>query len=446
MTDTIFALSSAPGRAGVAVLRLSGPAAHGVALSLSNRDALKPRHAHLATLSDPADGAHLDQVILLSFPAPHSFTGEDVVEVHAHGGPATVSALLAVLGQQPGLRLAEPGEFTRRAFHNDRLDLAEAEGLADLIHAETEHQRKQALRQMEGALSQQVEQWRAMLIGALAHIEADIDFSDEDLPDGVADAVRPKIVALHNELTASLASKGGERVRQGISVVVTGPPNAGKSSFINRLIGRDAVIVSAEPGTTRDLVDLHLDLGGAPIILTDTAGIRDADGIVEAEGIRRAQHRVAQADLVLHMVDGANPVQPVLGDGPALVLVSKRDRADGLDNLASGWADELGVPVAALSMKSDDGWDAAVGALENLVQDLTAIGTGDGAVLTRARHRQAVAACAEGLARFLAADGLPEELVAEELRLAMRALGRITGRVDVEDLLDVVFSDFCIGK
>ncbi len=445
-TDTIFALSSAPGRAGVAVLRLSGPAANQTALSLCNRRELLPRHAHLAVLTDPADGTHLDQVILLSFPAPNSFTGEDVVEIHAHGGPATVAALLDVLGRLPGLRLAEPGEFTRRAFHNDRLDLAEAEGLADLIHAETENQRRQALRQMEGALSQRVEAWRAELIAALAHIEADIDFSDEDLPEGVADAVRPKIAALHNELLDSLANKAGERLRQGLSVVVTGPPNAGKSSFINRLIGRDAVIVSAEPGTTRDLVDLHLDLQGAPIILTDTAGIRDADGLVEAEGIRRAQTRVGQADLVIHMVDGLDPVQPDLGDAPGLVLLSKADQVGGLAELATAWAGDMSVPVHALSMTSGDGWDDAVKALEKSVASLMALGSGDGAVLTRARHRQAVADCADGLARFLAADGLPEELVAEELRLAMRALGRITGRVDVEDLLDVVFSDFCIGK
>lgn len=447
-SDTIYALSSAPGRAGVAVLRLSGPAAVKVSLLLSGRAELKPRHAHLAILSDPADGSHLDQVILISFPAPASFTGEDVVEIHAHGGPATVAALLDVLGAQPGLRLAEPGEFTRRAFHNDRLDLAEAEGLADLIHAETEGQRKLALNQMEGALSARVESWRADLIAALAHIEADIDFSDEELPEGVAQAVLPKIAALHNELTVALADRSGERLRDGVQVVVTGPPNAGKSSFINRLVGRDAVIVSSEAGTTRDLVDLHLDIAGFPVILTDTAGIRDAAGEVEAEGIRRAQARVADADLVISMVDGAAPEMPERPDGkPGLVLISKSDAHDGLSEMAQNWQGCLGVPCLAISMKDGTGWDLAMGQLRDLVADFMGAGQQkEAALLTRARHRQAVGECAAGLDRFLNAGDLPEELAAEELRLAMRALGRITGRVDVEDLLDVVFSDFCIGK
>ncbi len=438
MADTIYALSTPRGRSGVAVIRLSGPGALGAAQIICAREGFTPRHATLCDFVG-ADGEAIDRGLVLSFPGPKSFTGEDCVELHAHGGTAILAALLERLSALPGLRPAEPGEFARRAFHNDKLDLAEVEGLADLIDAETEAQRKQALRQMDGALSQQVEAWRAELIGALAHLEADIDFPDEDLPEGVAGAVRPRIEALIAEIRRFLADKRGERLRLGLDCAVIGAPNAGKSSFINRLVGRNAVIVSSEPGTTRDVVDLHLDLGGFPLILADTAGLRAAPGAVEQEGVRRAEARAARADLVIVLVDATKPDLSMIAPGH-LVLINKADQ--GAD-IAALTGQLTGNPHAVLSVKDGSGWDGAISLIEQAARDKADHGTGP--VVTRERHRAALAETADALERFCG-DIRHAELAAENVRLAVRALGRITGRVDVEDLLDVIFSDFCIGK
>ena len=444
MTDTIFALSTPRGRSGVAVIRLSGPGALPVAQEICARPGFTPRRAILSDLHDEAGGV-IDRGLVLAFPAPKSFTGEDCVEFHCHGGPAIIAALLDRLSGFAGLRPAEPGEFARRAFHNDKLDLAEVEGLADLIEAETEAQRKQALRQMDGALSRLTEAWRAGLIEALAHLEADLDFPDEDLPEGVAGAVRPKVEQLLAEIRHVLADRRGERLRAGLDCAVIGAPNSGKSSFINRLVGRDAVIVSAEPGTTRDIVDLHLDLGGYPMILADTAGLRDAPGAVEQEGVRRATARADRADLVIVLVDATAPDLAMIRPGQ-LVLVNKIDRVDA--GAAQALADRIGAEigggaVAALSVETGQGWDAAIEMIEGTVRSQTDHGA-DPAV-TRERHRAALADTADALGRFLADLAAPE-LAAENVRMAIRALGRITGRVDVEELLDVIFSDFCIGK
>jgi len=438
MADTIFALSTPRGRSGVAVIRLSGPAALAAARVICARTDFEPRRALLSNFFDE-EGGVIDRGLVLAFPAPKSFTGEDCVELHAHGGTATLSALLERLAGLPDLRPAEPGEFARRAFENDKLDLAEVEGLADLIDAETEAQRKQALRQMDGALSHQTEAWRADLIAALAHLEADLDFPDEDLPDGVAGAVRPRIEALIADITGFLADRRGERLRMGLDCAVIGASNAGKSSFINRLVGRDAVIVSSEPGTTRDVVDLHLDLGGFPLILADTAGLRAAPGAIEQEGVRRAEARAAQADLVIVLVDGTNPDLSMVKPGH-LVLINKADRLTESAPITDQLTDN---PYAIMSVETGDGWAEAMTLLEQAARDRADHGTG--AVVTRERHRAALADTVDALERFLSDMSHPE-LAAENVRMAVRALGRITGRVDVEDLLDVIFSDFCIGK
>ncbi len=436
--DTIFALASAPGRAGVQVIRLSGPEA-GAALSrLTGRALPAPRQAVLAGLRDPVTGELFDKALVLSFPGPGSFTGEDVVELHLHGGRAVLSAATQALTGL-GLRVAEPGEFSRRAFEHGKLDLTEAEAIADLVDAETAAQRRQALRQMEGALGQLYDGWRHRLTRALAHLEADIDFPDEDLPGGLSDAVRPVVEGLVADLSAHLADQGrGERLRDGISIAILGAPNAGKSSLLNAIARRDVAIVSNQAGTTRDVIEVQLDLGGYPVLLADTAGLREAADQVESEGIRRALDRAAKADLKLLVFDGRelpDPATLALVDDDALLVMNKAD----LPGLV---APLVGRSILPLSARTGDGVPALLVALEQAVAARYA--PSGAPALTRARHRSALEECRENLQRALQAP-LPE-LAAEDVRLAVRALGRITGRVDVEDLLDVIFRDFCIGK
>lgn len=443
MDATIFALATAPGRSGVAVVRVSGPGAGAALAALTTRPLPPPRMAVLARLRDPADGAVLDDALVLWFPAPRSFTGEDVVELHLHGGRAVVAAVTQALAALPGLRVAEPGEFTRRGFENGKFDLTAAEAVADLIDAETAAQRRQALRQMEGELGRLYDRWRERLTRALAHLEADIDFPDEDLPGGVSDAVRPVLTGLADEITAHLDDGGrGERLREGLHIAIIGAPNAGKSSLLNALARRDAAIVSAHAGTTRDVVEVHLDLGGYPVILADTAGLRDTADEVEAEGVRRARRRAEQADVKVAVFDGTlwpdlDADTRALLDADTLVVLNKAD-------VAALPADAVvdGHPALPLSARSGDG----IAALESRLTALSAdrLAATGAPALTRARHRGALEECVAALQRALSAP-LPE-LAAEDVRLASRALGRITGRVDVEDLLDVIFRDFCIGK
>ncbi|MQX38516.1 tRNA uridine-5-carboxymethylaminomethyl(34) synthesis GTPase MnmE [Roseospira navarrensis] len=447
--ETIFALSTAPGRAGVAVVRVSGPRAGAALCALTGRaKPPPPRRAVWARFRDPASGEALDDGLALFFPAPHSFTGEDVAELHGHGSRATVRALLDALAALPGLTPAEPGAFTRRAFDAGRLDLTAVEGLADLIDAETAAQRRQALRQMDGALARRTEGWRDRLVRALAHLEATIDFSDEDLPEALLPDLLADVAALSAEIAADLAaSPRGERLRDGVHVAVLGPPNAGKSSLVNALARREAAIVSAIAGTTRDVVEVHLDLDGFPVVLADTAGLRDAGDVIEQEGVRRARARAEAADLRLVLLDGgaADPldpaVAPLAADPDALVVLNKTDlRApSALPALGTGGRRPLG-----LSLETGAGFAALLAALTDRVRALAEAGAGSPPPLTRARHRHALADTVASLDRARAAP-LPE-LVAEDLRLAARALGRVTGRVDVEDLLDVIFRDFCIGK
>lgn len=443
MTATIFALATAPGRSGVAVVRVSGPDAAVTLAALTNRPLPEPRRAALVTLRDPASGDALDDALVLRFTAPASFTGEDVVELHLHGGRAVVAGVIGVLAARPGLRLAEPGEFTRRAFENGKLDLTEAEAVADLIDAETTAQRRQALRQMDGALGRLYDGWRDRLTRALAHIEADIDFAEDDLPGGVADAVRPVIERLLAEITDHLNDGGrGERLREGLHIAIVGAPNAGKSSLLNALARRDAAIVSARAGTTRDIIEVQLDLGGYPVVLADTAGLREAAADeVEEEGIRRARDRAARADVKVAVFDATalpdlDPATLALIDADSVVVLNKCDVATVTPLTIAGAAPLL------VSARTGAG-------LRDLEQRLTAfsadrLAVGSAPSLTRARHRAALDECRTALDRALTAP-LPE-LAAEDIRLASRALGRITGRVDVEDLLDIIFRDFCIGK
>lgn len=440
--DTIFALATAPGRAGVAVLRISGPQAGAGLTALTGKPPPPPRFAALRRLVDPQAGETLDQALLLWFPGPASFTGEDVAELHLHGGRAVTAGVAAALARLPGFRPADAGEFTRRAFAAGKLDLTGVEGLADLVDAETAAQRRQALRQMGGALAKRVEGWRDRLLRLLAHAEADIDFPDEDLPGGLADRVATGVRALAGDIAAVLADgHRGERLRDGLHMVIVGAPNVGKSSLLNALAQRDAAIVSHLAGTTRDVVEVHLDLGGYPVILADTAGLRDGGDVIEQEGMARARARAEDADIVLAVVDAARlPAVEAetlaLLDERSLLLVNKCDVVADLP------VEIAGRPTLALSARSGEGLDRLMTALTARCAELF-VGAEHGAI-TRARHRAALEECRDRLSEALRAPAA--ELAAEDLRLAARALGRITGRVDVEDLLDVIFRDFCIGK
>jgi tRNA modification GTPase len=557
-TDTIFALSSGRPPAAIAVVRISGPRARHALEALTGR-VPEPRRAALARVRDPASGEILDEALALFFPGPNSETGEDTAELQLHGGRAVISGVLEALGRLEGLRPAEAGEFTRRAFENGQLDLTEVEGLADLIHADTAAQRRQAFRHLKGFLGERAETWRTRLIQALALIEAGIDFSDEaDVP---GDLIRPALKIareLHDEISAALVGTArGERLRDGLVVAIAGPPNAGKSTLLNRIARREAAIVSPHAGTTRDVIEVHLDLEGYPVTLLDTAGIRDSDDPVEQEGVRRARARAAEADLVLWVVDAAEVADEVsaelsdaaglprpddaaardatsptaraeapsrpeapatctgalynAGLSPALGGLSvslgderpgseleqapraltpalrPRDAAPGGGAPVAGARDpvlgspemgspEMGTPemwliknkidLAKSNQRSSTRYHesefmfshrlsvSAVrgGGLNELLSRLgqyceNYFGSGEPALVARARHRSILIEVRDSLARALQQDiSQREDIVAEELRLAARGLGRLTGRVDVEDILDVVFRDFCIGK
>ena len=436
---TIYALASAPGAAGVAVHRVSGPRAGEAFARLCRRELPPPRQAVRVTLHEPATGEALDDGLALWFPAPHSFTGEDIVELQLHGGRASIAAALAALGRMDGYRLAEPGEFTKRAFIAGKLDLTAAEGLADLVAAETEAQRRQARRQLAGELGALYEGWRARLLSLLAYQEAAIDFVDEDLPPDILADAAGQIAGLVADIDAHLADRRrGERLRGGLSVVILGAPNAGKSSLLNALAQRDAAIVSPRAGTTRDVIDVHLDLGGWPVILTDTAGLRDAEDEIEGEGVRRARVRADEADVKLILFDGtAIPDSHTIDliDENSIVILSKTD----LHTASAGVA---GHPALAISAKTGFGMTELLARLQKEVarrMDLSG-----SPALTRLRHRKSLENCRNYLK--VALHVTAPELMAEELRQAAQALGQITGRVGVEDLLDKIFRDFCIGK
>jgi tRNA modification GTPase len=456
--ETLFALASAPGRAAIAVWRLSGPGtAEGIRL-LTGKAPPAPRRASLRKLIDPSTGEAIDEALVLWFPGPASFTGEDSAELHSHGGRAVAEAIGAALAKLPGFRHAEPGEFSRRAFQNDKLDLTEAEAIADLAAAETEAQRRQALAQAGGALSGLYDGWRTELIRLRAHLEADIEFPDEDIGDPVAQ-LSGQMTALRSRIAEHLAdARRGERLRDGLTIAVVGAPNAGKSSLVNALAQRDVAIVSPEAGTTRDVIEVHLDLGGYPVVLVDTAGLREIAGSVETEGIRRARARAKAADLVLALFAAdAEPDAETLAllDARAVVVRSKADLiheplhphplpAGAREREGRGGGDGRveGPQAFDVSAKTGHGLDPLLRALTARVSALLA--DRGGPPPTRARHREALTRCLAALDAAKAAD-LPE-LAAEDLRRAADELGRITGRIDIEDMLDAIFRDFCIGK
>lgn len=445
MRRTIFAPATPPGRGGVAVIRISGPAAAGALRALAGDRLPSPRVATLTALREPGGGAPIDRGLVLWFPGPGSFTGEDVVELHVHGGRTVTGNLLEVLAELPDLRPAEPGEFTRRAFENDKLDLTEAEAIADLVDAETRAQQRQALRQLSGSLGRLYGGWASRLTNALAHLEADLDFPDEDLPDGVAAAVAPELRAVRDAITVHLDDgRRGERLRDGLEIAILGPPNAGKSSLLNALATRDVAIVSDLAGTTRDVIEVHLDLNGYPVTLADTAGLRVASDAVEVEGVRRARQRAEQADLRLILFDACGwpspgpEVEAFLDEPESVLLVGNKIDLCPIPDKAR----VREIPVLPVSVATGSGIPELLERLGTFVA--AQLAPRESPSLTRARHRAALEQCAEALDRAMSAP-LPE-LAAEDARLALRALGRITGRVDVEALLDVIFRDFCIGK
>lgn len=441
--DTIFALASAPGRSGVAVFRLSGPVA-GEALMRFTGNPLPPaRSATRAKFRHPESLDVIDHGLSLWFPAPGSYTGEDVAELHVHGGRAVCDAITEVVLAFPGVRLAEPGEFTRRAFEFGKMDLTEAEAVADLVDAETAAQRRQALRQLDGELGALYEDWRERLVQSVAHMEAWIDFPEEELPEEIMGAVVGEVAALGAEIERHLSDdRRGERLRDGIHVAIIGDPNVGKSTLLNYLAGRSAAIVSPHAGTTRDVIEVALDIAGYPVVLADTAGVRAGDNEVEQEGVRRALHRADTADLKIVMFNSGADIamEPAVIqaiDSNTIVLGNKADL--GSFDTGKGF-DCFGS--MAISLKTGQGLSEMIGLLEKLIADR--FQTGINPVLTRARHRSALNDCRAALSRVVSGSSL--ELQAEDLRLSVRALGRITGRVDVEDLLDIIFWDFCIGK
>jgi tRNA modification GTPase len=458
--STIFALSSGRPPAAIAVLRVSGPQARHALERLTGR-VPQPRQAALVRVREPASGEVIDEALALWFPAPASETGEDVAELQLHGGHAVVAGVLKALGALEGCRMAEPGEFTRRAFANGKLDLTAVEGLGDLIAAETAAQRRQAFRQLKGLIGDRAESWRQRLIEALALVEARIDFSDEaDVPEDLVAPAAKIARELRDEIAAALSNGGrGERLRDGLVVAIAGPPNAGKSTLFNRLARREAAIVSPFAGTTRDVIEIHLELGGYPVTVLDTAGIREGAEPVEQEGVRRARARAAEADLVLWVTDlsvesrDAVESAGLKSDAPQWLIANKIDllSESARGHLTGGSCQQAKKNefrfAFSVSAQYGEGLDALFGALAAFARDYFA--AGETVLVTRARHRRALEDTVAALDRALAetaSHGAREELIAEELRHATSALGRLTGRVDVEDVLDKIFREFCIGK
>ncbi|QDM00269.1 tRNA uridine-5-carboxymethylaminomethyl(34) synthesis GTPase MnmE [Rhodopseudomonas palustris] len=437
--QTIFALATGPLPSAIAIFRVSGPQAGNVVTALTG-SLPAPRRAVRCDLRNRS-GEMIDDGVALWFPGPASATGEDVAELHIHGSHAVAAALIKTLSAFEGVRPAEPGEFTRRAFENGKLDLTEAEGLDDLIHADTEVQRRQALRQLQGVLGDRARRWRDQIIEALALVEAGIDFSDEgDVAADLMAPARAKIAALSAEIAEVLAEQGqGEKLRDGMVVAIAGPPNVGKSTLINRLARRDVAIVSPHAGTTRDVIEVHLDLGGYPVTVIDTAGLRDSDDPIEQEGVRRARARAAAADLVLWLSTPTDASDPDLS-GPEVWRV--RNKID-LAETDEGRKKRSSDADFRISASSGEG---VAGLLRELTQFAAQyFGSAEAGLITRDRHRLLLADAGAALGRSLA-PGLAEEIVAEELRAACHDLGRLLGRVDVEDVLGEIFGRFCIGK
>jgi tRNA modification GTPase len=441
--QTIFALSSGRPPSAISVVRVSGAQSETILHSLAGRIP-SPRMATRTLIRD-ANQQPIDDAVVLWFPGPASATGEDVAEFHVHGGRAVLAALFAALSSFQNVRAAEPGEFTRRAFENGKLDLTEAEGLDDLIHADTDRQRRHALRQLKGLLGDKARSWRAQIIEASALIEAGIDFSDEgDVPAELIAPALAKIKTLHKEIEEVLAAQGqGERLRDGLVVAIAGPPNVGKSTLMNQLARREVAIVSPHAGTTRDVIEIQLDLDGYPVTVIDTAGVRESDDPVEQEGVRRARSRAAEADLVLWLVEDDSHEHAVDGVAPVWMVRNKID-LNALNRHAAGMGQSSGSPRFEISAARGDGVQTLIAALVGFVQIY--FGPDDVGLISRERQRTLLRETVESLQRSIDASGKGEELAAEDLRVAAQSLGRLLGRVDVEDILDKIFREFCIGK
>ncbi len=445
-TDTIFAQASGVGRAGVAVIRISGPQTTAAVQVLTKQPLPAARQAVRRQVYDPATGALIDDGLLLWFPHPNSYTGEDVAELQLHGGLAIVQAVYQALNGQADCRLAEPGEFTRRAFLNGKMDLTQAEAVADLIAAETALQREQALRQYDGTLRRLYESWAEQLLRMVALAEAYLDFPDEDLPAVQASEMQNNCFTLIREIQQHLQhAKTGERLRSGIQLAIIGAPNAGKSTLINKLSQRDVAIVSPTPGTTRDVLEVQLDLHGYPITLADTAGLRSTDDTIEQMGIARATAWATEADLKLALFDLSKPLDSItqkLVDANTLIIGTKLGQASAQD-IAVFKKRFHGKPYILIDTPDNVGITELLNLLHHQLKQIFERPR-EQPLLTRARHREALQEALDTLIRGQTA-ALPE-LQAEDWRMALRALGRLTGQVHLEELLDIVFREFCIGK
>jgi tRNA modification GTPase len=443
-TDTIFALATPPAKSGVAVIRLSGPLALTTLMGLCKLPSIESRHAHYASFYHPVTGELIDHGVAIFFKGPNSFTGEDVVELQLHGSIAVIDELNQILGAMPDLRPAGPGEFTHRAFLHGKMDLMEAEGLADLIDAQTSHQKSQALRQMEGELSGFYNELRTDIIRCLAHLEAYIDFPDEDIPEEVLTGLNEAINSVMAQITHTLADANrGQRLRDGITIAILGAPNVGKSSLLNRIAKRDAAIVSHRAGTTRDIIEIHLDIAGYAVTLIDTAGIHESSDDIEQEGIRRALERAGQADIKLVLFDGGNwpaldEQSKALMTGNSIAVINKCDLITKAERISN---DAIATPLF-ISTQTGEGVDALLVQLQTHI--IGYFSQGEGSFITRQRHRSLLASSLQSLEK--AKTPLPLELKCEELRLAAQSIGEITGKIQVDDVLDVIFSSFCIGK
>ncbi len=443
--QTIYALSTVYGKSGVAVIRISGNNALAALKKMTSLDAtkIKPRYAYFVSLKNN-EGNTLDKCLILYFKAPNSFTGEDIVEIQTHGSKAVISGVLSTLAQIEDFRMAEPGEFSKRAFYNGKMDLTEAEGLADLIDAETSEQQKYAMRQMEGGLKNLYDDWREQLLKILAHLEAFIDFPDEDIPNNVMSEMKNNVFKLENSVYEHLkADNIGERLREGFRVVIVGPPNAGKSSLLNAIANREAVIVSDIAGTTRDAIDIHLDIKGYPVMFTDTAGLREANEEIERKGIEIAYSKIKSADFIICLFDASKDGVQIFDNirnsfkNNTILVANKSDK------LTSEQCSELEKQGCILiSAKQKEGISQILDRIyEYICERFT---SNSNLLITRSRYREALQEVMENLQHFSFDKEI--ELTAEDIRLAARALGKITGGIEVNEILDKIFGDFCIGK
>lgn len=443
---TIYALSTVYGKSGVAVIRISGSNALAAVKAMTNLDttAIKPRYAYFVSLKDVKNGNTLDKCLILYFKAPNSFTGEDIVEIQTHGSKAVISGVLSGLSELEGFRMAEPGEFSKRAFYNGKMDLTEAEGLADLIDAETSEQQKYAMRQMEGGLKNLYDDWREQLLKILAHLEAFIDFPEEEIPSSVMSDMKNNVFKLENSVHNHLKGDNiGERLREGFRVVIVGPPNAGKSSLLNAIANREAVIVSDIAGTTRDAIDIHLDIKGYPVMFTDTAGLREANEEIEKKGIEIAYGKIKSADYIICLFDADKDSVQIFDNIRNSFKNNTLLVANKCDKLTSEQCSELQKQGCILiSAKQKEGISQILDEIYNFICERFT--SNSNLLITRSRYREALQEVMDNLQNF--SFGKEIELTAEDVRLAARALGKITGRIEVDDILDKIFGDFCIGK